>query len=287
MHVRPSPNKLPRISLKLQDFCYPNGTVALREVEVNIFPGEAVAILGANGSGKTTLLKVMDGLLPEYNGSVLLDGEEIRRLSPKEIYSKMGLIFQNPEEQLFANTVFEDVAFGPLNMGFGEEEIRERVKAALKDVGMEGSEQKRIQHLSYGQKKRVCIAGLLAMGHQILLMDEPTSGLDPQGELEMVRLLQRLNREKGVTLVIASHNVDLVPVFMDRVYVLYQGLVVKEGAPWEVFLEPKELAHLGLRLPYVGELMWWLKHRCHFPLNDLPLTVVQDLDELVRLYQNK
>ena len=178
-------------------FDYPDGTPALRDVGMDIKNGEFVGILGSNGSGKTTLLKVIDGLLKPVRGRVLLDGVDIRKLSPKEIYSKVGLVFQNPDDQLFAPTVFEDVAFGPLNMGFSREEAAGRVMKALDDVDMEAYRDRPIHTLSFGQKKRICIAGLLAMGHAILLLDEPTAGLDPMGEYKMMRLLVKLNRERG------------------------------------------------------------------------------------------
>ena len=159
-----SDHPAPRLSVRIDSFTYPDRTVALADIVLDIYRGEFVGLLGSNGSGKTTLLKIMDGLLKDFSGKALLDGQELKRLSPKEIYRKMGLVFQNPDDQLFAPTVFEDVAFGPINMGFPEKEITERTIQALKEVEMEGYEKKSIPHLSFGQKKRICIAGLLAMG---------------------------------------------------------------------------------------------------------------------------
>jgi len=163
----------PRLAVAIETFHYPDGTVALSGIRFDVERGQFVGILGSNGSGKTTLLKVMDGIIKDYDGQVLLDGDDIRRLSPRDIYRKVGLVFQNPDDQLFAHTVAEDVAFGPRNMGFGEQEVGERVRNALSSVDMAGYAGKSIHHLSFGQKKRVCIAGLLAMGHEILLLDEP------------------------------------------------------------------------------------------------------------------
>ena len=170
-----------RLSVDLLAFEYSDTTVALTDIHLAIGRGEFIGILGANGSGKTTLLKVMDGLMKEYKGMVLLDGADVRKLSPKQIYQKVGLVFQNPDDQLFAPTVFEDVAFGPQNMGFGKDEVARRVAGALHAVDMEGFEKKSIHNLSFGQKKRICIAGLLAMGHEILLLDEPTAGSGSYG----------------------------------------------------------------------------------------------------------
>nr|MDA8423380.1 ABC transporter ATP-binding protein [Nitrospiraceae bacterium] len=168
-----------RLSVTVDLFLYPDETRALSDVSLEIRKGEFAGILGANGSGKTTLLKLMDGLMKEYQGLVLLDGKDLRTLAPRDIYKKVGLIFQNPDDQLFAPVVFEDVAFGPLNMGLGQDEVARRVNAALTAVEMDGYAKKSIHHLSFGQKKRICIAGLLAMGHEILLLDESTAGLDP------------------------------------------------------------------------------------------------------------
>ncbi len=228
-----------RLAVNVESFSYPDGTRAMGNIRLDIMNGEFVGILGSNGSGKTTLLKIMDGLIKDFKGTVHLDGRDVRKLSPREIFGKVGLIFQSPDEQLFAGTVFEDVAFGPLNMGFKGKEVTRRVKEALNDVELAGFERKSIHNLSYGQKKRVCIAGLLAMGHEILLLDEPTAGLDPMGEYRMMSLLKKLNTEKGVTIAMATHSVDLVPLFLDRLYVLSKGIIVRGGTPEEVFCAPR------------------------------------------------
>ena len=236
-------------------------------------PGEFCGILGSNGSGKTTLLKLLDGMIKDFDGMVLLDGDDIRRLSPRQIYSKVGLVFQNPDDQLFAHSVYEDVAFGPRNMGLGEDEVGRRVAEALEAVEMADLAAKDIHNLSYGQKKRVCIAGLLAMGHEILLLDEPTAGLDPMGEYRMMELLTRLNRESGVTIVMATHSVDLVPVFLSRLHILSRGRLVRSGTPEEVFNNRDDLAGVKLRLPYIAELIHQLKTGDNLPFKRIPLTV--------------
>jgi cobalt/nickel transport system ATP-binding protein len=272
---------IPRLSVHIDTFSYPDGTIALSDIHIDVGHGEFTGILGSNGSGKTTLLKVMDGLIKDYRGSVLLDGEDIRGLSPTHIYRKMGLIFQNPDDQLFAHTVFEDTAFGPRNMGFGEDEVAERVRGALRDVDMEEHSGKSIHHLSFGQKKRVCIAGLLAMGHEILLLDEPTAGLDPMGEYRMMELLTRLNRENGVTIVMATHSVDLVPLFLHRLHILSRGRFVRGGTPEEVLTAPDEMADVKLRLPHIAELIFRLKHEDGLPFGRIPLTVGEARREIM------
>ncbi len=244
--------------------------------------GEFIGILGSNGSGKTTLLKVMDGLMKNIQGRVLLDGKDVRTLAPKDIYKRVGLVFQNPDDQLFAPVVFEDVAFGPLNMGLGQAEAGQRVHAALSSVEMDGFAKKSIHNLSFGQKKRICIAGLLAMGHEILLLDEPTAGLDPMGEYKMMNLLTRLNREQGVTIVMATHSVDLVPLFLDRLCILSKGRIVRSGPPAEVFTAPDEMAQVKLRLPHIAELIYRLRNEDGVPFERIPLTVGEARREIIR-----
>ena len=276
---------LARFGVAIRSFSYPDGTVAMRDIELKVMSGEFVGILGSNGSGKTTLLKVMDGLLKDFDGAVLLDGADIKKLSPKEIYRKVGLIFQNPDDQLFAPTVSEDVAFGPINMGFGEADVRQRVRKALTDVDMEGYLTKPIHSLSFGQKKRVCIAGLLAMGHEILLLDEPTAGLDPMGEYKMMALLTRLNKENRVTIVMATHSVDLVPLFLNRLYILSKGRMLRSGTPEEVFTAPRDMEHAKLRLPHVADLIYRLKHEDKVPVHKIPLTIGEARREILRLLE--
>ncbi len=276
-----------RFGVAIRSFSYPDGTVAMRDIKFDVLSGEFVGILGSNGSGKTTLLKVMDGLLKDFKGAITLDGIDIKKLSPKEIYRKVGLIFQNPDDQLFASTVSEDVAFGPINMGFGEADVQSRVRKALVDVDMEAYIARPIHSLSFGQKKRVCIAGLLAMGHEILLLDEPTAGLDPMGEYKMMGLLTRLNKENRVTIVMATHSVDLVPLFLDRLYILSKGRMVRSGTPEEVFTAPRDMEHAKLRLPHVADLMYRLKHEDKVPFTKVPLTIGEARREILRLLEER
>jgi cobalt/nickel transport system ATP-binding protein len=276
-------NNAVRISARDISYDYPDGTHALADINLTVRTGEFIGLLGSNGSGKTTLLKILDGLIRDFKGRVTLDGSDIRRLSAKEIYGKMGMVFQNPDDQLFASTVFEDVAFGPINMGFPEQEVKQRVTKAIADVEMEGFAKKSIHHLSYGQKKRVCIAGLLAMGHEVLLLDEPTAGLDPMGEYKMMNLLTKLNRECRVTIVMATHSVDLVPLFLDRLYILRQGRIVRGGTPEEVLTAPEEMTQVKLRLPQIAELIYRLKHEDRIPFKKIPLTIGEARRELLEL----
>jgi cobalt/nickel transport system ATP-binding protein len=225
----------------------------------------------------------MDGILKGFEGMVCLDGIDIRKLTPKVIYKKIGLIFQNPDDQLFATTLFEDVAFGPINMGLGINEVETRVLTALQEVELQGLGKKSIHTLSFGQRKRACIAGLLAMGHEILLLDEPTAGLDPMGEYKMMNLLTRLNKERGVTIVMATHSVDLVPLFLHKLYILSKGRIVRGGLPEDIFTGPNEMENVKLRLPQIAELIYRLKHEDKLPFKKIPLTIGEARREILRL----
>ncbi len=272
------------IEAQMLSYKYADGSVALKEVSLEINQGEFIGILGANGSGKTTLLQCLDGIIKNFKGSVFIESQDVKKLSPREIYSKMGLVFQNPDDQLFAGTLKEDVAFGPTNMGFNTKEVAERVDQALLDVELDGLAGKSIHHLSFGQKKRACIAGLLAMGHQILLMDEPTAGLDPMGEYKMMKLLKKLNSEGNTTIIMATHSVDLVPLFLDRLIILSKGSIHRQGTPEEVFNAPEEMERVKLRLPQIAELIHELKNKDGIAFDRIPLTVGEARRELIKLF---
>ena len=274
-------------SVRNVSYKYPDGTHALSDINLEVEKGEFIGLLGANGSGKTTLLRAMDKLLKGVEGSVYLGGVDIRTLTPKEIYKKVGLVFQNPDDQLFAPTLFEDVAFGPTNMGFAADEVERRVMSALHEVELKGLERKSVHNLSFGQRKRACIAGLLAMGHEMLLLDEPTAGLDPMGEYKMMGLLQKLNRENGVTIVMATHSVDLVPLFLDKLYILSKGKISRGGAPEEVFNAPEDMAHIKLRLPHIAELIYRLKHEDKLDFDRIPLTIGEARREILKTMENR
>ncbi|MEM0358422.1 MAG: ABC transporter ATP-binding protein [Candidatus Hadarchaeales archaeon] len=208
-------------------YTYPDGTVALRGVDLEVEEGESVFLMGPNGSGKSTLLLHLNGLLLPQRGEVRVFGLDPRN-GVEEIRKKVGLVFQDPDDQLFMPTVFEDVAFGPLHLGLGKGEVRRRVRKALEEVGMKGFEKRSPQHLSYGEKKRVAIATVLSMEPPLLVLDEPTLGLDPWMRKRLLSLLRKLRR--GRTLVMAGHDVGLMEM-CDRVYLLKRGRVEGEIDP--------------------------------------------------------
>ncbi len=254
-------------------YAYQEGTLALDEVNFSANIGEFVALLASNGSGKTTLIKILVGLLKPLKGSIDINGKDLARLSPRELYQRVGLVLQNPNDQLFAPTVEEDVAYGPRNLDLPEEEVENRVAEALHAVAAYDLRTRAIHHLSFGEQKRVCMAGVLAMRPSILILDEPTAGLDPAGESMMMRLLNRLNRSQGITIILATHSVDLLPLFADKIYVLRHGVVLKEGPAEAIFTDHEMIDHACLRLPYVAALMHKLKQTDGAPINGLPLTL--------------
>jgi cobalt/nickel transport system ATP-binding protein len=208
-------------------YTYPDGTVALRGVNLEVEEGESVYLMGPNGSGKSTLLLHLNGLLLPQRGEVRVFGRDTRD-GVEEIRRRVGLVFQDPDDQLFMPTVFEDVAFGPLHLGLGEREVRRRVREALRAVGAEGLGRRSPHHLSYGEKKRVAIATILSMEPQLLVLDEPTLGLDPWARREFLSLLERLKR--GRTLVMAGHDLELMGL-CDRALLLRRGRVEREVDP--------------------------------------------------------
>ena len=264
-------------------YTYQEGTQALFDVDFAAIAGQFTALLASNGSGKTTLLKILVGLLKPQKGHAMVDGMDIRQMSPQQLYGKVGVVFQNPDDQLFAPTVAEDVAFGPRNMGLAEAEVARRVDEALYKVCAQHLADRAVHHLSFGEKKRVALAGALAMGPRILILDEPTAGLDPAGEEGMTRLLSRFNREEGVTIILATHSIDLLPLFADRIYVLKNGRTLRDGTAEEIFTDHEMLKSASLRLPYVSALLHQMKHYDGVPVNGLPLTIGEARKRMLEL----
>ena len=272
------------VMLRIRDvqYRYHDGTHALMGVTLDIRRGEFLAILGPNGSGKTTLLKHLNGLLKPLKGEILLEEKSLTQYSSKEIFQRVGIVFQDPNDQLFAPSVWEDVAFGPMNMGLTRDEINRRVDKALSLVSMTPYVNKGVDALSFGQKKRVCIAGVLAMKPNILILDEPTCGLDPAGVTSIMTLLKELNKVHGITIVMATNAVDLVPLYMDRLAVMYNGNVLMVGVPERVFSDTDKIRNACIELPQIGQLMQILRDEDNFPMDFLPLTIGEARRYLMR-----
>jgi len=225
-------------------FSYPDGQQALTDINLTIQQGETVALIGPNGAGKSTLLLHLNGIL-RSNGVVKVLGRSVDDKNLRWVRSKVGLVFQNPDDQLFSPTVFEDVAFGPINMGYSEVEVRKSVTRALDWVGMTGFEQRSPHHLSIGEKKRVAIATVLSMMPEILAIDEPTSNLDPQSKWSLIDLLKKLSMTK----IVASHDLELVQAVCQRAIILDQGQVIADGATNRILADIPLLRAHGLAPP--------------------------------------
>ncbi|MBI3946172.1 MAG: ATP-binding cassette domain-containing protein [Armatimonadetes bacterium] len=261
-------------------FRYPDGTEALRGVDLSVAAGCFLALLGPNGSGKTTLFHHFSGLLRPTSGLVLLNGRDLAACTAAEVHSTVGLVFQDPDSQLFAPTVAEDVAFGPRNLGLAEEEVGARVARSLERVGIPHLARKAVHGLSYGQKKRAAIAGILAMQPAVMILDEPTAGLDPVGADHLMALLAELNRTLGMTILLGTHDVDVVPAYAGQVVVLKDGELLASGPPRAVFSRPEVIESARLRLPYVAQLVQALRAERGEADGALPLTVAEALAEL-------
>ena len=237
---------------------------AIEDISVTIPGGQFVGVLGHTGSGKSTFIQHLNALLQPSGGRILLDGEDINRdkKSRHDVKWKVGLVFQYPEYQLFEETVFADIAFGPKNMGLKKEEIDERVREAAGFVGVEESLfEKSPLELSGGQKRRIAIAGVIAMRPEILILDEPTAGLDPAGCRQIMDNIQRYQRETGATVLIVSHNMDDAARLCARLLVFDHGKLVMDGTPEEIFSRPQELINIGLAVPQATALAMALRER--------------------------
>lgn len=282
--------------IKVENLCYtynpgtPFARTALEDINLEINDGEFVGIIGETGSGKSTLIQHFNGLLRPTRGRVLVDGVDIwqKDVRLKDIRQKVGLVFQYPEHQLFEETVFADVAFGPRNMGLDEDEIGMRVRRALEMVGLdfEAVKARSPFELSGGEMRRVAIAGVLAMEPSVLVLDEPVSGLDPRGRDELLEELTRLHGKFEYTVVLVSHSMEDVARLAKRLVVMHRGRVVADGPVREVFRMTDLLRETGLGVPQVTELMHELARRGKDVKTDV-LTVEEAKVELLRLLRSE
>jgi cobalt/nickel transport system ATP-binding protein len=269
-------------------YVYHDGTKALDNVNFKVEKGENIAILGPNGAGKSTLLHHFNGLLMPTSGKVMVLDREVATSDLDWVRQKVGLVFQDPDDQLFARTVGQDVAFGPINLGFPKIEVDARVKWALEATEILELENKSPQNLSVGQKKRAALAGVLAMKPEIIVLDEPMANLDPRTSSKVLKLLLQLNKDLGLTLIIATHDVDLVPLFADKICILNKGQIVLDGKPEEVFSQAELLRSMDLRLPRITHLFEILRKRNQLLTNNYyPLTIGDARKEILGLLENK
>lgn len=262
------------------------GVKAVNDVSMSIEKGQFVVILGRNGSGKSTMSRLLNGLLLPQKGTIVVDGistdnEELIW----EVRKTLGLVLQNPDNQIVSTTVEEDVAFGPENLGVRPEEIRRKVDEALVTVGMEEYSKHSPHQLSGGQKQRIAIAGILAMDPECIVLDESTSMLDPHGRYEVVEVLKRLNKDRGITIVLITHHMDEA-VEADKVYVMEDGSIILNGTPRQIFENVNLVRQAGLDVPQVTALAYELKQD-GFPINKLPLTIPEMIKEIQTLIKDK
>ncbi|MBP2132886.1 cobalt/nickel transport system ATP-binding protein [Methanomicrobium sp. W14] len=229
--------------------------------DVNFIAGrkQRIAVIGANGAGKSTLFKHLNGILKPTSGEVLIHGEPVSKSNIKEIRKLVGIVFQNSDDQIFSPTVEQDIAFGPTNLGLDDKTIEHRVSEVLRILDIENLRDRPPHHLSGGEKKRVAIAGILAMEPQILILDEPTAGLDPKGVSDLVSFINRLPDDYGITVIFSTHHVDLVSEIADYIYVMDKGQIVAQGKTHEIFMQQDLLSELRLDVPVLPKLIRMLQ----------------------------
>ena len=280
------------IALEHVNYVYSPGTAyekhALKDVSLEITQGQFVGIIGHTGSGKSTLIQHLNGLIKATSGRILYDGQNIydEGYDMKKLRSQVGLVFQYPEYQLFEADVLSDVCFGPKNQGLPPEECEKCAKEALDLVGFPEKYYRQSPfELSGGQKRRVAIAGILAMHPKVLVLDEPTAGLDPKGRDEILDQIEHLHRETGMTVILVSHSMEDIAKYVERIIVMNRGEKMLDGTPKEVFSHYKELEKVGLAAPQVTYVMHELKER-GFPVSTDATTIGEAADERMRSFHD-
>lgn len=262
---------------------------ALKDINLKIEDGEFIGIIGHTGSGKSTLIQHLNGLVRATSGGIYYNGRDIYEedFNMKELRGKVGLVFQYPEHQLFETTIFADVCFGPRNQGISKKEAELRAFAALRSVGLpEACWYQSPFELSGGQKRRVAIAGVLAMKPEVLVLDEPTAGLDPQGRDEILDQVSQMHKELGMTIILVSHSMEDVAKYVERLIVMNHGRVMLDGAPRDVFLHYQELEEVGLAAPQVTYLMHELRKK-GIPVDGAATTLEEARASILKCFQEK
>ncbi len=262
---------------------------ALKDINLEIPDGQFIGLIGHTGSGKSTLVQHLNGLLSPTSGAIYFNGQDIsdKDFNKKELRSKVGLVFQYPEHQLFEVTVFQDVCFGPKNLGLSQKDVEIRAYNALKLAGVK-EEQFYVSpfDLSGGQKRRVAIAGVLAMQPEILILDEPTAGLDPKGRDEILGQIKKLQKETGITVFLVSHSMEDVAEYVDRILVMNKGKLIYDDVPKEVFKHHQELEEMGLAAPQVTYIMDKLVKEGVVSASDAT-TIMEAKEEILKAFQTR
>ncbi len=267
---------------------YPRGVEAICGISFHIRKKEKIALVGPNGAGKSTLLTMFNGMIRPDTGILLFDNEQVMydAVSLRRLRKQVGFVLQNPDRQIIAPTVYQDVAFGPVNLGYRDDEVKEAVTVALRHVGLEGFERRPPHHLSGGEKKRVAIAGVLAMDPDVLVFDEPTSGLDPSGSEDIMELLDELNHE-GKTVIISTHDIELAYPWADRAILMLEGKILQEGVPDVAFGNPEFVRRAHLFLPTLLELHGELQKRGFILPGRKPRTVLDMMQGIETMFERK
>ncbi len=275
--------------VEVKDLCfgYDNEHTVLQNLNMQIPEVKLTAILGCNGAGKSTLFLNLNGVLRPNSGEIWIDGKrlEYSKNALLEMRKNVGIVFQDPDDQLFSADVYRDISFGPLNLGFSSDEVKKRVENAMERCDITHLRERPTHALSYGQKKRVAIAGVLAMEPKVIILDEPTAGLDPKGTAEIMSLLNDLTQDRGISIILATHDMDIVPSYADYVYVMSDGQVKGHGTPLEIFSNDELIRANNLRLPIIYELAQKLRSD-QIPIEE-SLTMEELREQINLLYRKK
>lgn len=269
-------------------YAYNDGTVALKDLSLNVKQGKTTAVLGSNGAGKSTLLLSFNGINKPSGGEILFKGIPLDYSAKglKQLRKSVGIIFQDPDKQLFSANVYQDVSFGAMNLKLPRDEVRRRVDLAMERTGISHLKDKPTHSLSFGQKKRAAIAGVLVMKPEVLVLDEPTAGLDPLGVSDLMKLMKELQAELNLSVIISTHDIDIVPLYCDYTYVIDDGRLIMEGTPRDVFSHPEEIRRISLRLPRIGHLMEILRDRDGFEIAQSANTI-SEAREALKKWKNR
>ena len=257
---------------------------AIEDLSIAFEEGKTTAILGANGAGKSTLFLHLNGILQPEHGEVRFRGQPIsyKKAGLRQLRYKVGIVFQNPDDQLFSASVYQDISFGAVNMGLPSEEVHRRVNVVMEQIGITYLKDRPTHFLSFGQKKRVAFAGIMVMQPEVIILDEPTAGLDPVGVSELMHLLQDVCRQQNTTIILSTHDIDVVPIYADVIDVMDQGHVIAHGTPEEIFAQPELLRSHHLRLPRISHLLEILQKEDGWDVDASVSTISGARKELLR-----
>lgn len=253
---------------------YPDKTLAIKNMSFEIKPGECLGLIGPNGAGKSTLFLILMGFLKPEEGSISIFNQKLGKKTKKDIRKKIGMVFQDPNDQLFSPTLWEDIAFGPYNLGYEKEEIDRRVEKSLQIVGLERFKNKAPHYLSFGEKKKAALATILSMDPKILLLDEPFSNLDPESYSDILEIILKY-RKAGLTIIIATHDVDVLPHLVDKCILIDQGQIVSESDVQDILTNHDLLLNHKMRMPLLGQMFYNLRDRNIIQQDSFPITLAE------------